>query len=163
MRRARHTLMVQNASSHAPEWILVMRQLIVIMCLALCAGAASAQQRLKVVELRAGMYRIEAEVAATEKQREIGLMHRQSMPAHAGMLFVFEQPQEYCFWMKNTLIPLSIAFLDDAGKIVNIADMQPRSEQTHCAQQPVRYALEMNQGWFKSKGIKPGASIQGIK
>lgn len=134
-----------------------------LSCLVFTSGAALAQQSLRTVELRAGMYRIEAEVAATEKQHEIGLMHRSSMPAQAGMLFVFDQAQEYCFWMKNTQIPLSIAFLDEAGKIVNIADMQPQSEENHCAAKPVRYALEMNQGWFKSKGIKPGSSIQGIK
>ncbi|MDO6387602.1 MULTISPECIES: DUF192 domain-containing protein [Uliginosibacterium] len=134
-----------------------------LSCLVFTSGAALAQQSLRTVELRAGMYRIEAEVASTEKQHEIGLMHRASMPAHAGMLFVFDQAQEYCFWMKNTQIPLSIAFLDEAGKIVNIADMQPQSEENHCAAKPVRYALEMNQGWFRSKGIKAGSSIQGIK
>lgn len=136
---------------------------LLLSCLVFTSAVAMAQQTLPTIELRAGMYRIEAEVARTEKQHEIGLMHRTSMPQQAGMLFVFDKAQEYCFWMKNTLIPLSIAFLDDAGKIVNIADMKPQSEENHCAAKPVRYALEMNLGWFKSKGIKPGASIQGIK
>lgn len=139
-----------------------MRRLILAFVLC-CVGMASAQPGLKVIELRAGMYRIEAEVAATPATREVGLMHRQRMAPHAGMLFVFEASQAYCFWMKNTLIPLSIAFLDDEGRIVNIADMQPLSEENHCAARPVRYALEMNQGWFREKGIKPGARIQGIK
>lgn len=153
--------MVQSALFYAPRWRLAMGRLFVLVC-CLAAIPAFAQQSLKTIELRAGMFRIEAELAATERQREIGLMHRRSMPPHAGMLFVFERPQAYCFWMKNTLIPLSIAFLDDAGRIVNIARMQPQSEQSHCASQPVRYALEMNQGWFAEKGVRPGARIQGL-
>jgi len=108
------------------------------------------------------MFRIEAEVAATEKAREIGLMNRKTMAQHQGMLFVFDNAQEYCFWMKNTPLPLSIAFLDELGKIVNIADMQAMSEENHCAAKPVRYALEMNQGWFAGKGIKSGATINGV-
>jgi uncharacterized protein len=135
---------------------------ILLSLVALCLGGALRAQTLPVVELSAGMHRIVAEVAATEASRQKGLMYRQNMPAHAGMLFVFEQPQAHCFWMKNTPLPLSIAFLDDRGKIVNIADMQPQSETSHCAKAPVRYALEMNQGWFAQRGLKPGAVINGI-
>lgn len=119
-------------------------------------------QTLKTVELSVGMHRIQAEVAATPQSREIGLMNRPSLPTQAGMLFVFEQAQAHCFWMKNTLIPLSIAFLDEAGIIVNIEDMQPQTENNHCAAKPVHYALEMNQGWFKARGAKPGVVVQGI-
>jgi uncharacterized membrane protein (UPF0127 family) len=132
---------------------------------ALCsfAGFAVAQQaQLRTVELRAGMFRIEAEVAATEAARETGLMNRRTMAQHQGMLFVFETSQEYCFWMKNTLLPLSIAFMDETGKVVNTAEMQPMSEANHCAAKPVRYALEMNQGWFSAKGIKAGSVISGV-
>ncbi|MDP5238357.1 DUF192 domain-containing protein [Uliginosibacterium sp. 31-16] len=119
-------------------------------------------QAPKTVDLSIGMYRIQAEVAATQAQRELGLMNRKSMPQQNGMLFVFEQSQPYCFWMKNTLLPLSIAFIDEAGQIVNLADMQPQTETNHCATKPIRYALEMNQGWFSAKGIKAGTTVKGI-
>jgi uncharacterized membrane protein (UPF0127 family) len=128
--------------------------------LALVSFVATAQTP-KTVDLSIGMYRIQAEVASTQQARELGLMNRTSLPQHAGMLFVFEQPQPYCFWMKNTLLPLSIAFIDEAGQIVNLADMQPQTETNHCATKPVRYALEMNQGWFSGKGIKAGAVVKG--
>lgn len=123
---------------------------------------AQAQQRLPVVSLSAGMYVIRAEVAADQQSRQQGLMYRKSMPANAGMLFVFEQKAGHCFWMKNTELPLSIAFLADDGTIVNIEDMQPRSEENHCPKAAIRYALEMNQGWFAQKGIKAGAKIGGL-
>src|SRR5262245_14923073 len=129
----------------------------------LAAGAAAqdAPQRLAAVPLTAGMYNISAEVARTDAQRAIGLMHRSEMPQHEGMLFVFEQSSVQCFWMKNTLLPLSIAFLADDGTVVNIADMQPKSLDSHCSDKPVRYALEMNQGWFAKRGIKPGFRLSG--
>jgi len=85
------------------------------------------------------------------------------MAQHHGMLFVFPDSLPHCFWMKNTLIPLSIAFLDEAGRIVNIAEMQPKSEDNHCAAKPVRYALEMNAGWFARRGLKAGDAIGGIE
>ncbi|WP_348754808.1 DUF192 domain-containing protein [uncultured Aquincola sp.] len=125
------------------------------------AWAQDAPQRLPSIPLNAGMYNIKAEVAQTEEQRQIGLMHRKEMPATDGMLFVFEQRATRCFWMKNTLLPLSIAFLADDGTVVNIADMQPQKLDSHCSEQPVRYALEMNQGWFAKRGIKPGSKISG--
>ena len=84
------------------------------------------------------------------------------MPQGAGLLFLFDAPAAHCMWMKNTLIPLSVAFIDERGEIVNIADMQPLDETSHCASRPVRYALEMNQGWFKQRGIAPGARLGGI-
>ncbi|MDR2240900.1 MAG: DUF192 domain-containing protein [Zoogloeaceae bacterium] len=114
------------------------------------------------VELGAGMHRIEAEVAHTASERATGLMNRTSLPAHRGMLFVFPEAGVQCFWMKNTLIPLSIAFLDDEGRIVQIADMQPQSLDNHCSLKPVRYALEMNAGWFAQRGLTAGAGIRGI-
>jgi uncharacterized membrane protein (UPF0127 family) len=107
------------------------------------------------------MHVIQAEVAASPQERAIGLMHRKSMPANNGMLFVFEEAQPQCFWMKNTLLPLSIAFLDDAGQVVNIADMKPLDESSHCSAKPVRFALEMNQGWFAKRGIKAGSKLGG--
>ncbi len=99
------------------------------------------------------------QLAQTAEQRQIGLMHRKHLPRDEGMLFVFEQPGVQCFWMKNTRLPLTAAFLADDGTIVNLADMQPLSEQQHCSAQPVRYVLEMNQGWFTQRNIRPGDRI----
>ena len=129
--------------------------------LAFAAGPALAQE-LPVVQLSAGMHSIRAEVAADFSTRMRGLMHRASLPANSGMLFIFDQPSIHCMWMKNTLIPLSVAFLDDAGTVINIADMQPHSEQSHCAARQARYALEMNRGWFAARGVKPGMRLGGI-
>lgn len=117
---------------------------------------------LPTIKLNAGIHVIQAEVASTMETRSQGLMQRKSMAQGAGMLFLFDAPAAHCMWMKNTLIPLSVAFIDERGEIVNIADMQPLDETTHCALRPVRYALEMNQGWFKTRGIGPGTRINGI-
>lgn len=124
---------------------------------------AQAQSAMPRTELSAGMYRIEAEVAATQENRMTGLMQRRSMPPNQGMLFIFTQPQRHCMWMKNTLLPLSVAFLDDEGHILNVEDMQPQTEDNHCAAKPARFALEMNLGWFRQKGIKPGQTIEGVR
>jgi uncharacterized membrane protein (UPF0127 family) len=133
-----------------------------LLVLVLFASAAGAQA-LPVMDLTAGFHRIEVEVAATGPARMQGLMHRKAMPQQRGMLFVFPAAATQCFWMKNTLIPLSIAFLDETGRIVQIADMRPRSEDNHCSVAPVRFALEMNAGWFASRGLKAGDSIGGIE
>lgn len=130
-----------------------------VLFLLLTSGAALAAP---TIELTAGMHRIEAEVASSNPERATGLMNRPSMPIHRGMLFVFPEAGVQCFWMKNTLIPLSIAFLDDAGRIVQIADMQPQSLDNHCSAKPVRFALEMNAGWFRSRGLTTGAKINGL-
>jgi hypothetical protein len=89
-------------------------------------------------------------------------MHRKSLGPNAGMLFVFDEAAPHCMWMKNTYIPLSVAFLDAQGVIINIADMTPHSEQSHCATRPAVYALEMTQGWFAQRGIKAGAKLGGL-
>jgi len=130
--------------------------------LLLLAATSALAQDLPVVQLNAGMHLIRAEVASDFSTRARGLMHRASMPPNGGMLFVFEQPEIQCMWMKNTLIPLSVAFLDERGAIINIADMEPHSERTHCAVRPASYALEMNRGWFSARGIKPGMRLGGI-
>ena len=136
-----------------------------VLAALLLAAAAFAQEQpqmnLPRVKLSAGMHVIEAQVAATNEQRMTGLMHRKEMPQHEGMLFVFEAPGQQCFWMKNTLLPLAIAFIAEDGSIVNIAEMQPQSLDSHCSEKPVRYVLEMNKGWFAKKGIKPGAKLGG--
>jgi len=118
-------------------------------------------QRLPTTTLQAGMVKLKVEVATTPREREIGLMFRKEMGAYEGMLFVFPQPGVQCFWMRDTLIPLSTAFLADDGTIVNIADMAPMTLESHCSTKPVRYVLEMNQGFFERRGLKPGSKLQG--
>jgi uncharacterized protein len=119
------------------------------------------QPKLATTRLSAGMHNVVAELAITPEQRQMGMMFRTQMADHEGMLFVFELPQQQCFWMRNTLIPLAIAFIGDDGRIVNIAEMQPRSDASHCSAQPVRYALEMNAGWFSKRGLKAGTQLRG--
>ena len=119
------------------------------------------QMNLQRTRLSAGMYVIDAQVALTSDERQIGLMQRKDMPQHEGMMFVFEQAAQQCFWMKNTLLPLTAAFVADDGTIVNLADMKPQTIESHCSTQPVRYVLEMNKGWFAKKGIKPGSKLRG--
>ncbi|WP_231374820.1 MULTISPECIES: DUF192 domain-containing protein [unclassified Polaromonas] len=127
----------------------------------LTAAQEAPQLTLQRVKLNAGMYVIDAQLAVTPQQRQIGLMQRKDMPQHEGMLFVFEQATEQCFWMKNTLLPLTAAFVADDGTIVNTADMKPETTDSHCSAKPVRYVLEMNKGWFAKKGIKPGSKLSG--
>ncbi len=121
-----------------------------------------AQQKFQVISLTAGMHKIQAEVAATESERQQGLMFREKMGQNEGMVFVFGAPASVCMWMKNTILPLSVAFIDQDGKIVNIENMKPHTLESHCATRPARYALEMNEGWFKQKNIKPGSVIEGL-
>jgi hypothetical protein len=126
------------------------------------AAAAWAQNAMPVLELSAGFHRIEAEVAANDQNRQTGLMNRKTMPPQRGMLFVFTQANTHCMWMRNTLIPLSVAFIDEEGYVINIEDMQPQTEDNHCARKPARFALEMNLGWFAQRGIKPGVRLGGL-
>ena len=118
-------------------------------------------QRLQAITLNAGMHNILAELALTPEQRQLGLMYRRDLAGHQGMLFVFDEATPQCFWMKNTPTPLTIAFLADDGSIVNLADMKPFNEASHCSAKPVRLVLEMNQGWFAKRGIKPGFKLIG--
>lgn len=135
-----------------------------LLLLAVLAFQAQAQtQTFPRMDLRIGFYRIDAEVVADQPSRMQGLMQRKQMEAHRGMLFVFPALDRHCMWMRNTLIPLSVAFLDEEGKILNIEDMEPRTENNHCAAGPARYALEMNKGWFAGKKLKAGTLIQGIE
>jgi uncharacterized membrane protein (UPF0127 family) len=139
----------------------MLRRLLLLGFFAAAAATAAMAQGLPVVELTAGFHRIEAEVAATQESRQVGLMNRRAMPQQHGMLFIFDQSARHCMWMKNTLIPLAVAFLDDAGRIINVEEMQPLNERNHCAAQPARFALEMNAGWFKARGFGAGAVIGG--
>jgi uncharacterized membrane protein (UPF0127 family) len=128
----------------------------------LVCGAQAQTPAMPMVELTAGINRIEAEVASTPQMRARGLMYRQQMAPQRGMLFVFAENATHCMWMKNTDLPLSVAFLDDAGHILNVEDMKPHTEDNHCAAKPARYALEMNLGWFNQRGLRAGDPIVGV-
>ena len=105
---------------------------------------------------------IRVEVANTPQTRQTGLMFRNNLSENQGMAFVYEAEDRHAMWMKNTLIPLSVAFIDRHGRIINIEDMQPQSEDTHMAAAPAADSLETTQGWFKKRGIKKGDPVQGL-
>ena len=129
---------------------------------ALSAATAARAAGLPIVELNIKGHRLVAEVAATEATRTTGLMNRFSLQPDHGMLFVFKEPRPQAFWMKNTYVPLSIAFIDAEGRIVNIEDMAPQTEATHGSRGLALYALEMKKGWFGAKGIGPGDRVEGL-
>ncbi len=148
-----------------PAFLKALSAALAATALALTAGAhaqTGPQPPLPTTQLSAGIHIIRAEVADTDATRQSGLMFRKELQGNDGMLFVFERPDVQCFWMRNTLLPLSIAFIADDGTIVNIDDMAPQTEDPHCARKPVRYALEMAQGWFDKHGIKAGRKVDGL-
>ncbi len=138
--------------------------LLLAAALSCAAPSASAQATMKfrTIPLNIGIHMIQAEAAVSSAQRQQGLMYREKLGTNQGMVFLFESASGVCMWMKNTLIPLSAAFIDEEGRIVNIEDMQPQSLESHCAKKPAKYVLEMNQGWFARKNIKPGTLIEGL-
>ncbi|WP_144635108.1 DUF192 domain-containing protein [Bordetella genomosp. 13] len=123
---------------------------------------AGPQPKLATTPLSIGIHAIQAEVADTEEERRIGLMFRETLPGNEGMLFVFDAPDVQCFWMRNTLVPLSAAFIADDGTVVNIEDMAPKTDTPHCSRKPVRYVLEMAQGWFAERALKANAKVDGL-
>ena len=136
------------------------------ICLSLCFclsawAQETPQTQLQRIVLSAGIHQMDIQLAMTPQQHEIGLMYRAEMPQGEGMLFVFPNPSKQCFWMKNTILPLTAAFVADDGTIVNLEDMKPQTTDSHCSLKPVRYVLEMNQGWFGKKGIKAGFKLSG--
>ena len=135
----------------------------IVLASLLCATALAqtGPQKLPSIRLNAGIHNIQAEVAQSPDERSTGLMFRKEMGTNEGMLFAFEQPAQQCFWMKNTLLPLSIAFIADDGSIVNIDHMKPQTLESHCSTKPVRFVLEMNEGWFDKRGIKAGTKLRG--
>ncbi len=138
---------------------------IFLMALLLAFGPLPARAQsmlLPTAQLMVGKHAVNAEIAATDESRSYGLMQRQSLPPDHGMLFVFDDAGMPCFWMKNTPLPLSIAFIDAQGVIVNIADMEPLSLDGHCPSGPVVYALEMEQGWFKRHQVQAGARVANL-
>jgi uncharacterized membrane protein (UPF0127 family) len=132
-----------------------------IIWTSIASWAQTPQMQLQRTTISVGMFQINTQIAQTSEQREIGLMFRSAMPQSEGMLFIFEEPSKQCFWMRNTLLPLTAAFLADDGTIVNLVDMQPQTTNSHCSVKPVRFVLEMNQGWFAKKGIKAGTKLSG--
>ncbi len=129
-----------------------------LLLLSIATGAAASD----AVPLRIGTHTFRVELAATPSERERGLMGRTQLEAEGGMLFMFEQAARHCFWMRNTPLPLSIAFIDDRSRIVDLADMRPYSETLHCPSADIRYALELPQGSFRQRGIAPGAQVNGL-
>lgn len=144
---------------------LASRFLFLVFGLALASGVGAQsgpQPTLPTTRLTAGMHIITAELATTDRSRTIGMMFREKTAPNHGMLFVFEYKAQQCFWMRNTPLPLSIAFIEDDGTILQITDMAPRNDSLHCSQRPVRFALEMEQGWFARKGLAVGAKLGGL-
>lgn len=141
----------------------MLRKLSVLCALLIAAPAFAQTPPMPSVALTAGFHRIEAEVAANQADRTQGLMHRRVLAPNQGMIFAFPQTAMHCFWMKNTPLPLAIAFLDEKGKIISVDEMAPETEDNHCPAEAARFALEMNAGWFKAKGLKAGAVIGGVE
>lgn len=134
---------------------------LVIVLASMGCQAQSQAQDLPRITLNAGIHNITAELAMSPDERATGLMFRQSMPPNQGMLFVFDQAEQQCFWMKNTLIPLDVAFIADDGTVINIEHMKPQTLDNHCSAKPVRMVLEMNDGWFARKGVSAGSRLMG--
>jgi uncharacterized membrane protein (UPF0127 family) len=139
-----------------------LRRCVIVCSIAIMIPAGPALAQFPAIELSVGIHLVHAEVANTFETRAQGLMFRRSLGPNGGMLFVFPQADAHCMWMKNTLIPLSVAFIDGKGRVVSISEMLPQTETSHCAKAPANYALEMNRGWFASKRIRPGATIEGV-
>ena len=161
-----HCLPDLNQRHQTRRWFYFQPLAALAATLAVVLSTAQAQvptqAPLETIPLFAGMHRVNAELAITPEQRAIGLMGRTHMADNAGMLFVFQDANMQCFWMANTLIPLSIAFLKNDGTITNIAHMQPQSRTSHCSTEPVRFALEVNQGWFEQRNIQAGQIVRGL-
>jgi uncharacterized protein len=132
-----------------------------LVCAAPALSQDGPQPKLKTIELTAGMHVIHTELAVTANEQMTGMMYRRGMGANEGMLFVYPDSGVRCFWMRNTLVPLTIAFLSGDGTVINFADMKPLDESSHCSDKPAQYALEVPQGWFAKRGFKPGLKLRG--
>ena len=132
------------------------------LALALAACGALALEKFQSTQIKVGSHALKVELAATEPQRMQGLMFREKLGANDGMLFVFDTPEYQSMWMKNTLVPLSVAFLAPDGTILNVEDMEPQTLEPHVSAGPSLYALEMNKGWFAAHGLKPGDKATGL-
>jgi uncharacterized membrane protein (UPF0127 family) len=150
-----------------PSFLLPFDRIAIVRVLAAVILAAAAlhtraEPALRTQVLKVASHPLKVEVAAKEAEREKGLMFRKSLPAEEGMLFIFDDPGYYAMWMKNTLIPLSVAFVDRAGTILNIEDMEPQTLDTHLAAGPALYAIETNKGWFAAHHVKAGDKVSGL-
>jgi len=132
-----------------------------LLLVAVSAFARGAE--LPEITLAIAGHKPTVEVASSDPQRATGLMHRRMLPENRGMLFVFPDVAMHGMWMMNTYVPLSVAFLDREGRIINIEDMQPQTQNSHTAAKPAKYALEMNLGWFAKRNIKPGTKVEGLE
>ena len=146
-------------ASSAPSWVATA---LLLACFGSPVRAQDAPTEFRVIPLTAGIHVIRAEVALAPAERSKGLMFRPALGPSQGMVFLFDEPAVQCMWMRNTLIPLSVAFIDDDGRVINVEDMAPQTETNHCARKPARYALEMNKGWFAKHGIGAGVRISGL-
>jgi uncharacterized membrane protein (UPF0127 family) len=153
---------LQTMRSTFTSLIFTISSLIVAALLPSTTNAEGVPQtQLPRTTLNAGMHLLQVQLAQDFEQRQIGLMWRKEMPQNEGMLFIFEQPAVQCFWMRNTYLPLTAAFVADDGTIVNLADMKPMNDSSHCSNKPVRFVLEMNQGWFAKRNIQAGYKLTG--
>ena len=134
-----------------------------IILLLLAVESSATQTVPPAIPLKILNHRLSAEIAHTPTARSKGLMHRTQLDKNSGMLFIFPKTNIYSMWMLNTFIPLSVAFLDEKGVILNIADMSPHSLASLSSAQPAKYALEMNLGWFTEKNITTGAQVEGLE
>lgn len=143
---------------------VTLRAVVALALLASAAGVRAQQSptEFRVIPLSAGIHVIQAEVAADEQERQRGLMFRPQLGPNQGMVFLFDQPLVQCMWMRDTLIPLSVAFIDNEGRVINVEEMAAQTDDSHCAARRARYALEMNKGWFAKHGIVAGARISGL-
>jgi len=155
----RHATPLRKQAMAGVRWLIAA---LAVLAAPLFIGATPRPSDLPSVELKIKGHAIQAEVAASDETRETGLMNRFSLRPDSGMLFVFSQPQPLSFWMKNTYVPLSIAFIDADGRILNIEDMAPLTQGTHLSRGLALYALEMKKGWFASHDIGPGDRVEGL-
>jgi len=155
-----HTLQFHFGSCNK-AWKYIVAFLLACFWAMSASAQGMPQTQLPRATLNAGMHLIQVQLAQDFDQRQIGLMWRKEMPQNEGMLFVFDQPAVQCFWMRNTLLPLTAAFVSDDGSIVNLADMKPLNDDSHCSKKPVRFVLEMNQGWFAKRNIQAGFKLSG--
>ena len=146
------------------QWLDRFAGLRFLAALALFAAVAAAQAdtRLKTATLKVGPHALRVEVAATDPQRALGLMNRPKLGHDDGMLFIFDEVAYHSMWMKDTLIPLSVAFVDAQGTILNILDMEPQTLEPHVSAGPSIYAIETNKGWFAAKKVKAGDKVTGL-
>jgi len=137
-------------------------QFLTAATLCLMAWTARADTALETRQIKVASHALRVEVVVREPDRQKGLMFRDKLGQDRGMLFIFDEPAYHGMWMKNTLIPLSVAFIDAQGTILNILDMEPQTLDAHTSAGPSVYAIETNVGWFAARKIKAGDKVTGL-